>query len=194
MYRLTIGRFLIFAICSIAPHGHAVAQQQVGGLRVLVTDQTGGAIPGAEVEFRSAALIRPALGTTDEQGLAFNGNLPPGDYTVRVQAEDFQAAVTTNVAVQIGRTFLVEMPLEVGQLDSTIVVEAGTAVIDTFKSEQSAVFAGNRLTDAAGGRDFTDYARYAPSVNIEALAGNASHKGRSVRGISVDGSSGAENV
>ena len=194
MFRLTIARFLVFAICLIAAHDRGEAQQQVGGLRVLVTDQTGGAIPGAEVEFRSPALIRPALGTTDEQGLAINGNLPPGDYTVRVQAEDFQAAVNTNVSVQIGRTFLVEMPLEVGQLDSTIVVEAGTAVIDTFKSEQSAVFSGNRLTDAAGGRDFTDYARYAPSVNIEALAGNVSHKGRSVRGISVDGSSGAENV
>ena len=28
-----------------------VAQQQVGGLRVLVTDRTGSVIPGAEVEF-----------------------------------------------------------------------------------------------------------------------------------------------
>ena len=196
MYRLTIARFLVFvfAICLIATHDRGVAQQQVGGLRVLVTDQTGGAIPGAEVEFRSPALIRPARGTTDEQGLVFNGNLPPGEYAVRVQAEDFQTAVNANVSVQIGRTFLVEMPLEVGQLDSTIVVEAGTTVIDTFKSEQSAVFSGDRLTDAAGGRDFTDYARYTPSVNIEALAGNVSHKGRSVRGISVDGSSGAENV
>ena len=194
MYRLLIIRLLLFALCLIANHSRVVAQQQVGGLRVLVTDQTGSAIPGAEVEFSGPALIRPALAITDEQGLAFNGNLPPGNYRVRVQAEDFQTAVNEGVVVQIGRTFLVEMPLEVGRVDSTIVVEASTAVIDTFKSEQSTVFSGDRLTDAAGGRDFTDYARYTPSVNIEALAGNVTHKGRRVRGISVDGSSGAENV
>ena len=194
MYRLSIARFLFLALFLIAMQGRVAAQQQVGGLRVLVTDQTGSVIPGAHVEFSSPALIRPALAITDEHGLVFNGNLQPGNYTVRVQAEDFQTAVNESVLVQVGRTFLVDMPLEVGRVDSTIVVEAGTAAIDTFKSEQSSVFSGDRLTNAAGGRDFTDYARYAPSVNIEALAGDVYHKGRTVRGISVDGSSGAENV
>ena len=86
------------------------------------------------------------------------------------------------------------MALEVGQVSTTIVVGAGIAAIDTFKSESAMVYTGDRLTDAAGGRDFTDYARFMPSVNIEAQAGNVTHKGRKVRGISVDGSSGAENV
>ena len=194
MCRLTTGRLLLLALCLIAHHGHVVAQQQVGGLRVLVTDQTGSVIPRAQVEFSGPALIRPALAITDEQGLVFNGNLPPGSYRVKARAGDFQTAVNKDVLVQIARTFLVEMPLEVGRVDSTIVVEAGTAAIDTFKSEQASVFSGDRLTNAAGGRDFTDYARYTPSVNIEAVAGNVSHKGRTVRGISVDGSSGAENV
>ena len=48
--------------------------------------------------------------------------------------------------------------------------------------------------DGPGGRDFSDYARFTPSVNIEAQAGNVTYRGQSVRGISVDGSSGAENV
>ncbi|MDE0626379.1 MAG: carboxypeptidase-like regulatory domain-containing protein, partial [Bryobacterales bacterium] len=194
MYRQTIARFALFAIPLIATHGRGVAQQHVGGLHVLVTDQTGSVIPGAEVEFRSPALIRPVLAVTDEHGSVFNSNLPPGNYSVKVRAEDFQTVMNEDVLVQIGRTFLVEMPLEVGRVDSTIVVEAGTAVIDTFNSEQASIFSGDRLTNAAGGRDFTEYARYTPSVNIEALAGNVSHKGRTVRGISVDGSSGAENV
>lgn len=45
-----------------------------------------------------------------------------------VQATDSQTAVRANASVQIGRTFLVEMPLEIGQLDSKIAVEADTAV------------------------------------------------------------------
>ena len=171
-----------------------VAQQQVGGLRVIVTDQTGSVIPGAEVEFNSAVLIQPVFGVSNDQGLVINSSLPPGNYTVTVRFLGFQTAVNEKVVVQVGRSFSVEMVLEVGQIDSTIIVEAGTAVIDTFKSEAASVYTGERLRNAAGSRDFTDYARFTPSVNIEAQAGDVTHKGRRVWGISVDGSSGAENV
>ena len=185
---------LLAGVCLGAIRVPLVAQQQVGGLRVIVTDQTGSVVPGAEVEFNSAALIRPVFGVSDDQGLVINSSLPPGDYTVTVRFPEFQTAVNEEVVVQIGRTFSVEMALEVGQVDSTIVVEAGTAAIDTFKSESASLYSGDRLTNAAGGRDFADYARFTPSVNIEALAGNVTHKGHPVRGISVDGSSGAENI
>ncbi len=189
-----MAQFVLFTTCLVVTDGRAVAQQQVGGLRVLVTDQTGSVIPGAEVEFSSPALIRSTLAVSDEQGLVINDTLPPGNYSVRVRAEDFRSAVSEEVLIQIGRTFQVEIALEVGPVDTTVVVEAGTAVIDTFNSEHASVLTGDRLTNAAGGRDFAEYVDYVPSVNIEALAGNVSHKGRTVRGISVDGSSGAENV
>ena len=178
----------------VAIRAPVAAQQQVGGLRVLVTDSTGSVILGAEVEFSSPALIRPAVGVSDDQGLVINHSLPPGNYTVAVRFPDFQTAVNEDVVVQVGRTFSVEMALEVGAVDSTVIVEAGSAAIDTFKSEQASVYSGDRLTNAAGGRDFADYARFTPSVNIEAQSGAVDHRGRGVRGISVDGSSGAENV
>ena len=187
-------RLLLAVACLIAIHVPAVAQQQAGALRVLVTDQTDSVIPGAEVEFNSAVLIRPVFGVSDDQGLVVNSSLPPGNYTVIVRAPDFQTAVNEEVVVQVGRSFSVKMVLEVGRIDSMIVVEAGTAAIDTFKSESASVYRGERLTNAAGGRDFTDYTRFTPSVNIEAQTGDVTHRGQKVRGISVDGSSGAENV
>ncbi len=170
------------------------AQQQVGGLRVTVTDQTGGVIPGAEVELISTALIRAALATTNEKGLVINHSLPPGDYTVTARSEGFQTVVNEGVLVETGRTYSVAMTLMLGEVDSMIVVEAGAASIDTFKSESASVYGGDRLINAAGGRDFTNYARFLPSVNIEPQTGILNHKGRTVLGISVDGSSGAENV
>ncbi len=185
---------LLAVACLVAIRAPVVAQQQVGGLRVIVTDQTASVIPGAEVEFNSAVLIRPVFGVSDDQGLVINSSLPPGNYTVIVRFPEFQTAVNEEVVVQVGRSFLVEMALEVGQIDNTIIVEAGTAAIDTFKSESASVYTGERLTNAAGGRDFTDYTHFTPSVNIEAQTGYVSHRGRVVRGISVDGSSGAENV
>ena len=185
---------LIASVCLVAMPTPIAAQQQVGGLRVIVTDQTGSIMPGAEVEFNSAALIRPAFGISDDQGLVINTSLPSGNYTVTVRFPGFQTAVNEEAVVQVGRSFSVEVALEIGQITSTIVVEADTASIDTFKSESTTVYTGDRLTDAAGGRDFTDYARFTPSVNIESQAGNVDHRGHQARGISVDGSSGAENV
>lgn len=186
---------LLFATLYFASTSAVInAQQQVGGLRVFVTDQTGAVLPGAEVEFDSEALIRPISGNVNDQGLLINYSLPSGTYTVTVRAPDFQAAVKDGILVQVGKTFSLEISLEVGQVDSTIVVEGGSAGIDTYRSESASIYSGNELLDAAGGRDFTDYSRFTPSVNIEAQSGSVVHKGRSVRGISVDGSSGAENV
>ena len=187
-------RLLVAIACLAAISAPAAAQQQFGGLRVLVTDPTGSVIPGAEVEFGSRVLIRPVFGVSDDHGLVIRNSLPPGNYTVTVRFPGFQTAVNEEIAVQAGRIFSVEMALEVGQLDSTIVVEAGQAAIDTFKSESAAIYTGQRITDAPGGRDFSDYARFTPSVNIEAQAGDVTYRGQNVRGISVDGSSGAENV
>ena len=194
MNRWRESTLLVELLCLVAASTPVLAQQQVGGLRVLVTDQTGSLVRGAEIEFSSEGLIRPVFGVSNDQGLVVNHSLPPGLYAVTVRFPDFKTAVNENVIVQVGRTFSVEMALEIGQVDSTIVVEAGAAAIDTFKSESASIFSGDRLTDAAGGRDFTDYARFMPSVNIEAQAGDVAHRGRDVHGISVDGSSGAENV
>lgn len=65
---------LIVAVVSLAATPvPAVAQQQVGGLRLLVIDQTGSVIPGAEVEFGSRVLIRAVFGVSDDQGLVIMG-------------------------------------------------------------------------------------------------------------------------
>ena len=189
-----VAQFLLAAVWVIASTAPLLSQQQVGGLRVLVADQSGSFIPGAEVEFSSAALIRPIVDLANAQGLVINHNLPPGRYTVTARYAEFKTAVNNEVVVQIGRTYSVELALAVGAVDTTIVVEAGAAAIDTFKSESASVYSGDRLVNAPGGRDFTNYARFTPSVNIEGLSGLAIHKGRWVVGISVDGSSGAENV
>ena len=175
---------LLPPICLLGTGAPSAAQQQVGELRVVVTDQSGSVVPGAEVEFSSAALIRPSVAISDAHGRVIHSSLPSGSYTVTVRFPEFRTAVKRGVLVQVGRSYSVEMALEVGRIDNTVVVEAATAAIDTFKSESSAVHTGDRLTNAAGGRDFANYSRYTPSVNIESQAG----------GISVDGSSGAENV
>ncbi len=78
-------RLLVAIACLAAISAPAAAQQQFGGLRVLVTDPTGSVIPGAEVEFGSRVLIRPVFGVSDDHGLVIRNSLPPGNYAVTVR-------------------------------------------------------------------------------------------------------------
>ena len=188
------GTPLLAALCTTWGIAPIYGQQQFGGLRVVVTDESGAAIPDADVELDSSAMIRTAKGSTNTQGVMINATLAPGIYQVTVRSPEFQDATQDGVVVEIGRTFSVEFELEVGQLDTEIVVSSSASVIDTYRSESASVYSGGDLVDAAGGRDFADYAHFTPSVNVEAQSGNVYHRGQQVLGISVDGASGAENV
>jgi hypothetical protein len=177
------------------------AQQQSGELQVRVLDQTQAVMPGAEVELTSPALIRPITGTTDGRGMYVATALPSGAYTVTIRQPGFRTAIRENVTVVVGRTYAVEVSMEVGAVEESVTVVAGAAVIDVVRSESATVFRGDAMTNAPGGRDYTSYVNLLPSVNIDENAGRLTfmdtgggHKGQTVYGISVDGSSGAENV
>ena len=75
-------------VCLTVMRVPVVGQQQVGGLRVILTDPSGSLIPGAEVEFQGSALIRPVVSVSDDQGLVINNSLSPGTYTLIARCRD----------------------------------------------------------------------------------------------------------
>jgi hypothetical protein len=160
-----------------------VAQQLTGELVVKATDPSNAVMPGAKVTLTSPSLIRPLEGTTDSNGLFYGHNLPSGTYRITIAKEGFKQVVRDNVAVEVGKTFTVNMPLNVGGATETVEVTADAAQIDTVKSESAQIFKGDQMLAVPGPRDFSGYVKLAPSVNNESTAG----------GISVDGASGSEN-
>ena len=187
----------LFVIVAAIP---AQAQQQFGQLHVTVVDETKAVMPGAEVELTSPALLRPITGTADGRGVFIATTLPPGLYTATVRATGFKTAVVSNVIVEVGRTYAIEIICEVGAVEETVTVESTPVGIDVITSESALNFKGDMLTNTAGGRDFTDYSQLMPSVNIETgyavsqTETTTTHRGRARVQIYVDGSSGAENV
>jgi hypothetical protein len=141
-------------------------------------------VPGASVTITSPSLINPIQGQTDSQGFYYARNLPSGNYKVTVTKNGFRSTVRDKVAVEVGRTFTIPVPLELGVQSQTVEVSAAPPIIDTLKSESAATYRGETLTNVpVQGRDFTSFAKLAPSVNSETFAG----------GLSVDGASGSEN-
>src|SRR5579864_635169 len=77
-------------------------QSNEGRISGTVFDQSGGAIAGAMVTVTDVArgVSRPL--TADSVGAYSAPNLQPGTYTVRAEANGFQATQHTDVLLQVG--------------------------------------------------------------------------------------------
>ena len=108
----------------------AMAQATTGTLRGVVADPNGAAIAGATVTAKNEATgveTQPAS-TSDEGTFEFAG-LPPGAYTVTVEAAGFKRSVSTAVVVRAGIVNPVNVALEAGNVAETVTVVAGTEEI-----------------------------------------------------------------
>jgi hypothetical protein len=187
-----VGVFSVLAFLIVPTR--LIAQQQFGELLVRIIDQSGARIPEANITVTSPALLRAVEGVTDSTGVFRALALPPGVYKVVATKQGFANTEQTGINVVVGRSWAIELMMTVGAQTRTITVEASTALVDTVKSESATVFGGTLLTETPGARNYLDFVKLIPSVNIDRLTGYIDFRGQRVQGISVDGSSGAENV
>src|SRR5215212_4398984 len=82
-----------------------------GNIEGTVTDTTGAVVPGATVTVSGGNLIRPVSVTANDEGFFRIGNVPPGKYTVAVDApgKGFAKYENQNVDVNLSRTTTVEI-------------------------------------------------------------------------------------
>jgi hypothetical protein len=165
--------------------GSINGQETWGSVRVAVTDPSGAAVPGARVEVSGGSLPRPLETTTGSDGFARVPQVPPGTgYTVTVTASGFRSSKTGDVAVEIGKSTVVDLKLEVGQMTESVVVNAETVLVDTQSSSSAVTIDKSFFDIIPKGRSFYDLIQIAPGARNE---------GKSA-GYQIDGASGAENT
>ena len=124
----------VIAICAImAPR--LDAQVRFGSIVVAVTDQSGGAVPGAEVTVTQTDTSLTRTAVSNDVGIATLASLPPGPYSVRVNISGFKEFVTTGVMVSEDSIIRVGSVLDVGQVTDTVTVSAGVAVLQTDRAD-----------------------------------------------------------
>ena len=80
----------------------ALAQEVTGGIQGTVKDPQGAVIPGAMVEVSSPALIGKKTATTDSGGFFHIEQLPPGVYSISVNAPGFAPQTQGNLELRTG--------------------------------------------------------------------------------------------
>src|SRR5207237_7485635 len=105
-----------------------------------VEDPNGGVIAGATVTAtnqNTGTVSTPV--TSSGEGVFEIASLPPGSYTVTVEAAGFKRAVNTNVQVKAGIVNPFDAKLEAGNVSETVTVTANTE--EVVQREQSQISA-----------------------------------------------------
>src|SRR5881296_3688293 len=102
----------------------ALAQRSTGAILGLVTDPSGGLIPGVTVTVSNVetGLVRTAQ--TNEEGLYTVTLLPVGRYAIRASKSGFQEAEVKDVVLHVDENLRVNIPLQVGAVTERITIEA----------------------------------------------------------------------
>src|SRR6478672_7241552 len=92
----------------------AHAQQGTGELRGRVLDEQGAVLPGVAVTAKNEATGQFRESVTGADGSFFMSALTPGSYEVVAELSGFKKYQRGGVRVEVGKTFAVDISLQVG--------------------------------------------------------------------------------
>jgi Carboxypeptidase regulatory-like domain/TonB dependent receptor-like, beta-barrel/TonB-dependent Receptor Plug Domain len=141
------------------------AQQGTGELRGRVVDTQGAAMPGVSVVAKNEATGQFREAVTGADGTFFMSALTPGLYEVTGGLTGFKKYQRGAVRVEVGKTFAIEIPLEVGGIEESVTVTADSPLVDTSSKQIGGTVTSQELNDIPSiNRNFTTYLGTLPGV------------------------------
>lgn len=164
--------------------GQLLAQSSSGALRGQVVDPSGAAVPGATVSVSSVSGQKASAKTSRNGAYEIKG-LPPGTYTIHVEAPSFSPFQQGNVVVVAGRVRQLKISLKIQQQveQVTVSAEATHLSVNPEENASAVVITGKALQSLSDDPDELQ-------AELEALAGPAA--GPNGGQIYIDGFTGGQ--
>lgn len=172
--------------------GSALGQTSTtGSIEGTVTDSQGASVPGIAVKVTSPNLISSQSATTDSSGRFKVLNLPPGRYSVSVEADKGFAKFEKNdVEVNLSRTTSMEVQLQPAGASATVTVtDTAGAAVDVNGTTTGSNVSSDQFSNFPTQRTVQGLYTIAPTATRSGLRDAT---GRD-RDPSVSGASGPEN-
>ncbi|NOT60686.1 MAG: carboxypeptidase regulatory-like domain-containing protein, partial [Acidobacteria bacterium] len=142
----------------------AQASGSTAELRGHVTDANGAAIPNAKLTLTDTAKGTARTGVSDAEGAYTFLGLLPSVYELKTEAANFTSGLT-RLELTVGQQGVADVVLKTGGVSEQIEVVAGTEVVETARTEQSAVIDNKQIANLPiNRRNFLDYALLTPGV------------------------------
>ena len=125
----------IFLILITAPV--ALAQGTSASIAGIVTDETGGVIPGVEGTVTNLGQGTSRTVTSDDEGRYRIPQLVVGNYEVKGELVGFQTSVRSGIELSVGRSAVVDLTMRVGSITEQVTVTGETSLVETTDSALS---------------------------------------------------------
>lgn len=128
---------LLMAVCAILSIS---AQAQTSGnatLRGSVTDPSGAVVPQAKVVLRDEQTQLERQANANEDGSFLFASLPPGTYSVKVEAAGFKSYTLNRLVISPSETRGLNIAMEIGATTESVTVTSEAAQIQTETGEKA---------------------------------------------------------
>ena len=122
------GLMVVLCLLMFSP---ILAQSDTAQISGFVRDQTGASVPGAAVTVTNETTQLERKAVTTDEGYYAVASLPPGYYTISVEMAGFKKFVKTRNKLDAGVNQRADAALEVGGVEETISVVAGSSQIQS---------------------------------------------------------------
>jgi outer membrane receptor protein involved in Fe transport len=164
----------------------AMAQGIVtGSISGTVEDAQGAVLTNAKITAKEVATNRVYSGETTSSGNFSLRTLPPGTYTVTIEAPNFRKYENKGVVVIVGTPAeLGHIKMEIGSASETLTVEGTAPLIEGGTQQITANFEARKAQDLPVGNTLDSLALFVPGI---ATAGDVSFSNNNGAEISVNG-------
>jgi outer membrane receptor protein involved in Fe transport len=172
----------------------AWAQGASGTMAGTVTDETGGALPGATIIIKNddTSATRELVSGADGRYTATN--LAPGPYTITASLTGFTSIERKGIRMTVGREVVIHLALQVGRLNDVVTVVGEAATVDTRTSSTGSLIAEEQIKNLPlNGRSFIELATLTPGVQLTNTGGRSTSTGFGQK-ISVNGARYTQNL
>jgi hypothetical protein len=172
----------------------AIAQQTLGGVTGAVTDSSGGILPKTTVTIVSDQTKLSRTQTANDGGIYDFVNLPIGSYTITFSHEGFETQRIPSIVIQADRTVTLNATLKVGQVGTTVTVEA-SPLMNAVDTTNGYILEKDQIESVPlPTGSFTGLAILSPGVNAELSGGTGVNTGLGNQPIWANGQRDTSNT
>ena len=152
-----------------------------------VTDPSNRAVPDAHIVVRNLATLVENSVTTNSEGVYEIPSLPVGTYRMQVKARGFRLYTVEALTMNVARTVVHDVHLEVGEVSDAVTVELRASLIDASSTSVGHLIDGQTVQEIPlNGRYFLDLAALAPGSVTASQSGFNTTPSRGLGAFSIN--------
>jgi hypothetical protein len=162
--RVTVLLELAVALLIVLP-ATARAQMDAGALRALITDQSGGVVPGATATLTNVATDVARDVVSDSEGYVAFSPIQRGTYVLRVELQGFRPRELEDITVDVNERKFLRVTLEPAAVSESVEVTDTMPTLQTEEGSLGQVIKGDVATQLPlAGRRYTELALLVPGA------------------------------